>query len=88
MDTEETNSAHAVKRKAALIRQLWWALLGVVVAVNVAYWTWNLWPQQTFGKCLVKMAEKAQGSTYIFNSLLRTNCHHLPREGASVPLGE
>jgi len=68
----------AARRRAESIRQSWW-VLGVVVAVNVAYWTWHFWPPQTYEKCMVKMAEKAQGNSTIFSALANSNCRSLPR---------
>lgn len=34
-----------------------------------------LWPSDNFGKCMVRMAEKAQGNATIFNQLVRSNCY-------------
>lgn len=76
---------YAAKRNAESIRQSSW-VLGVVVVVNVAYWTWHFWTPQTYEKCMVKMAEKAQGNSTIFSALANSNCRSLPRkapEGAN-----
>jgi type VI protein secretion system component VasK len=73
------NPEYAARRRAESNRQAWW-FVGVVVAVNAVYWTWELWPAQTFEKCMVKMAEKAQGNDSIFRALAHANCKGLPRK--------
>lgn len=75
MDSPE----YAAKRNAESIRKSSW-VLGVVVAVAAVYWTWHFWPAQTYEKCMVKMAEKAQGNSTIFSALANSNCRSLPRK--------
>lgn len=50
-----------------------------IVLVNVGYWVWLKWPATTFEKCTIEMAEKAQGNSTIYTSLVHANCKSLPR---------
>ena len=34
-----------------------------------------LWPADTFGKCMVRMADKARGNATIFSQLVHSNCY-------------
>lgn len=51
--------------------------LAVAIAMAVIFW-----PEQSYGDCVVQMAEKAQGNATIFQALHRAKCY--PKSPAGV----
>lgn len=50
-------------------------MAGAVATIAVAF-AMMFWPSQSRGKCLIDMAEKANGNSTIFNALVLANCQH------------